>query len=162
MDGIEIKSISIGGIHIWTGYKNWVKYSTESDGVTIYNGGLGYKNGYRIRSGGAEIQYNDNNACTGFIPVKAGDIVRIGAFNFAYPQNGNAINVSDSSFTNIGQFTMLPAAYGILEQSGGAYEAYNYNSVEQEKDGVWKWIVPPADSGVAYIRVSGFMTAGAQ
>jgi hypothetical protein len=34
--------------------RNEVRYSTEADGVTIYNGGLGYKYGYRVRSGGAE------------------------------------------------------------------------------------------------------------
>jgi len=26
----------------------------------------------------------------------------------------------------------------------------------EESDGVWKWMVPPAASGVAYIRVTGF------
>jgi hypothetical protein len=53
-------------------YKNWVKYSTESDGITIYNGGLGYKDGYRIRSGGAESG-TKNGVCTGYIPYVKGD-----------------------------------------------------------------------------------------
>ena len=34
--------------------KNWVPYSTEADGITIYNDGLGYKEGYRLSSSGAE------------------------------------------------------------------------------------------------------------
>ena len=47
--GIELKQLLINGVQVWkSGYKNWVKYSTEADGVTIYNGGLGYKNGYRM------------------------------------------------------------------------------------------------------------------
>ena len=50
----EVTKIAVGGVTIWENMKNWVKFSTEADGVTIYNGGLGYKNGYRVRSGGAE------------------------------------------------------------------------------------------------------------
>jgi uncharacterized repeat protein (TIGR02543 family) len=132
--------------------KNWVRYSTDSDGVTIYNGGLGYKNGYRVRSAGAEGA-NSLTTCTGFIKVNPGDIIRISGCNFEYAQNGNAINASDSSFTNIGQFTMLPASYDIFS---GTYAAYNHQSVVKEKTGIWKWVVPPASSGVAYIRVSGY------
>ena len=48
---------------------------------------------------------------------------------------------------------MLPAQYGIL---GGSYSSYSYGSVVEVSDGVWKWVVPPAASGVAYIRVSGY------
>lgn len=111
MDGIELKSISINGVHVWTGYKNWVKYSTESDGVTIYNNGLGYKDGYRVRSGGAEVEQGSTTSCTGFIPFKKGDVLRI------YPQfHGlnivNAINYANASFQNIGQATGS-GGYGI-------------------------------------------------
>jgi len=156
--GIDLVELFINGIRVWkSGPKNWVRYSTTEDGTTIYNGGLGYKNGYRVRSGGAEGD-QPNGTCTGFIPVKAGDVVRISGCDFGTSSNGNAINVSNASFTNIGQFTMLPASYGILAASGGAYGAYNHDSVVEEKTGVWKWIVPPAASGVAYIRVSGYET----
>ena len=155
MDGIELKSISINGVHVWTGFKNWVRYSVESDGVTIYNGGLGYKNGYRIRSGGGEGELA-SSAHTGFIPVKAGDVIRIGGMNFSSAHShGSALNVADSSFTNIGQFSMTSGQYGIFAES--AYRTYGKDSVVQEKTGVWKWIVPPAASGVAYIRVSSNM-----
>lgn len=151
----EVKQIAKDGVVLWkSGYKNWVRYSTESDGTTIYNGGLGYKNGYRIRSGGVEGE-NARTTCTGFIPVKGGDIVRISGCDFTGANNGNAINVSDSSFANTGQFTMLTAAYGILA-AGAAYGDYNHTSVVEETAGVWKWVVPPAASGVAYIRVSAW------
>lgn len=141
------------GVVLWkAGYKNWVRYSTEADGKTIYNGGLGYKNGYRIRSGGAEGALRCS-AHTGFIPVKAGDVVRIGGLNFGSDySHGSAMNVADSSRTNIGQFSMHSGKYGIFTQS--AYKSYSKASVVQEKTGVWKWVVPPAASGVAYIRVS--------
>lgn len=149
-----VKKIVVAGETLWEAitYKNWVRYSTESDGVTIYNGGLGYKNGYRIRSGGAEGALS-SSAHTGFIPVKAGDVIRIGGLNFGSTySHGSAMNVANSSFTNIGQFSMQSGEYGIFAQS--AYKAYSKSSVVQEKTGVWKWVVPPAASGVAYIRVS--------
>lgn len=132
-------------------YTNYVTTSINSDG-SIYNS-KGYKDGYRVRSGGAEASVS-NTSCTGFIKVNAGDIIRISGCEFSTSSNSNAINVSDINFTNIGQFTMLPVRYGIFQQS--AYASYGYKSVIEEKEGVWKWVVPPAASGVAYIRVTGY------
>lgn len=154
--GVELKQLFINGVQVWkSGYKNRVKYSTEADGVTIYNGGLGYKNGYRIRSGGAEGSAVQGS-CTGFIPVNGEDIIRLSGWDFSTEKNENAINVSDSSFTNIGQFTMLAGAgYGIFAYDG-AYKEFDKKSVVKESENVWKWAVPPSASGVAYIRVSGY------
>lgn len=152
----QVRSIQLDESILWEKhYTNLVYSSINADG-TIYNGGLGYKEGYRIRSGGAEAEYN--SVCTGFIPVKAGDIVRLSGWDFSVAQNGNAINVSDSNFTNIGQFTMLNASYGIFLES--AYSNYSYSSVIKESDNVWKWVVPPTASGVAYIRVTAYNTTG--
>ena len=149
----EVKQIECNGVVLWkSGYKNWVKYSTEADGKTIYNGGLGYKEGYRIRSGGAEAEASAGS-CTGFILVKGGDIVRWSGWDWAIQTSVNALNVSDKDFTNIGQFTTQGAHYGILNL--GAWASYNLNSVIQESEGIWKWVVPPTESGVAYIRLTG-------
>lgn len=149
--GVELKQLFINGVQVWkAGYKNWVKYSTESDGVTIYNGGLGYKNGYRVRSGGAEGA-TTGGSCTGFIPVKGGDVVRFSGWDMAAQNNENAVNVSNSEFENIGQFAGA-GEYGIFAD---AYKAYSRSSMVLEKTGIWKWVVPPAASGVAHIRVSG-------
>ena len=153
----EVTKITSGSTVLWEAvtYKNWVPYSTESDGKTIYNGGLGYKNGYRIRSGGGEGALAWS-AHTGFIPVKGGDVVRISGMNYGDGEgHGSAMNVADSSFANIGQFSMGSGEYGIFTQS--AYKSYAKSSVVEEKTGVWKWIVPPAASGVTYIRVSAAM-----
>lgn len=150
----EVAEITCDGVTLWkAGYTNLVPLSTEEDGKTIYNGGLGYKDGYRVRSSGAE-QATTNTSCIGFMPVKGGDVVRMSGWDFSYVSNSNAINVADKDFTNIGQFTMLKASYGIFLES--AYSPYTYTSVVQEKDGVWKWIVPPTASGVAYIRITGY------
>lgn len=153
IDGIEMVQLFINGVLAWkSGYKNWVKYSINADG-TIYNGGLGYKDGYRVRSGGAETT-QATASCTGFIPVSGGDVIRISGLDFTKAGVENAINASNSSFTNIGQITSQPSKYGIFLES--AYMNYDYKSIVEESTGVWKWIVPPSASGTAYIRVTAY------
>lgn len=141
------------GLVLWeAGYINMVPLSINSDG-SIYNG-VGYKDGYRIRSGGAEGT-QAGGTCTGFIPVSGGDTVRIYGWdriNFS-GSAANAINVADASFANIGQVSN--GNYGIFA-SGGGYTAYNNSTIVDGADGISSWVVPPAASGVAYIRVSAF------
>lgn len=141
--------------NIFNQANNKVPRSIDANG-NIYNG-TGYKNGYRVRSQGGEGETN-TGACTGFIPVKGGDVIRISGCEFNVSANENAINVSNSSFSNIGQFTMIGAHYDLFNQS--AYSAYGFSSVVQESETVWKWIVPPASSGIAYIRISGYNQSG--
>lgn len=124
-------------------YTNQVLISIDTDG-SIYNG-TGYKNGYRIRSGGAELATNPaTSRITGFIPVKAGDIVRFYGWNFSYKQATNAVNFSDASFTNIGQFTAQPASYGICLN--------NIPTITVEDD-VYSFIVPN-NADIHYMRVT--------
>ena len=119
----EVTKIVVGGVVLWekpASYKNWVKYSTEADGVTIYNGGLGYKDGCRVRSGGAEAS-SDTASCTGFIPFVKGDKLYI------YPQfTGcniqNAINFYNSARENLGQVTDSGAAYGICSNNPDSFK----------------------------------------
>ena len=145
--GVELTQLFINGIQVWkSGYTNWVRYSTEADGVTIYNGGLGYKDGYRIRSGGTEASSADATS-TGFIPFKKGDVLRI------YPKfNGlntiNAINFADASFNNLGQKTDSGAAYGICAGSGSTY-------LTDVIDGVSTLTYTDAfDQSIAYVRIT--------
>lgn len=155
----QIHKKSDGQVLWKAGYINEVRRSINTNG-TIYNG-TGYKNGYRIRSGGAEGAQADA-ACTGFIPVKGGDIVRISGCNFAQSSTSNAINVADASFSNIGQMTpsYADAGYGIFAPSA-AYQSYCYKkAVVKESANVWRWTVPPAASGAAYIRVTGYNASG--
>lgn len=149
--GIELKQLFIGGEEVWkSGPKNWVQYSTESDGVTIYNGGLGYKYGYRVRSGGAEASQN-SCTCTGYIPAVAGDIVRLSGYDVKYSTTGNAINVSNASRTNLGQIVANSSySYGCFQ-----YTDINWDDVILEKTGVYYWIVPDGYD-IAYIRVTGY------
>ena len=152
--GVALKKLTINGVLAWkSGYTNQVLQSLNADG-TSYNGGLGYKNGYRIRSGGQESDsvYSDRAACTGFIPIKGGDTVRFSGWTMEYSNNGNALNAYDATHGHLGQWTQGKSSYGIFS---GAYSAYSYSSLVQENTGVWKWVAPPAASGIAYIRVTG-------
>lgn len=143
------------GLVLWTEkYLNRVRQSVSGDDGSIYNG-MGYKDGYRIRSGGAE-GVQDGATCTGFIFVNPGDVIRISGCSFADPSSANAVNVADVDFVNVGQLTTQPANYGIFAADGGTYADYGAASVVQEKDGVWAWTVPPEESGVRYIRVTGY------
>lgn len=153
LNDIPLTKLTLNGQMIWRQpVRNQVPLSINADG-TPYNGGLGYKDDYRVRSGGAEAAHT-GATCTGYIPVHPGDVVRISGCDFDYVSTGNAINASDSSFTNLGQLVRNMTGYGIFATSGEWY-AYSMHSVVQESEGVWRWVVPPAASGVAWIRVTG-------
>lgn len=111
-EGDVTKITFIGGV-LWEKvlYKNWVKYSTEADGTTIYNNGLGYKDGYRVRSGGAEAEKADGTII-GFIPYKKGDKLYIYP-PFVGENTNNTVNFYDSTFACLGQITDIGNAYGI-------------------------------------------------
>lgn len=151
----EVTKIAVGGVTIWENMKNWVKFSTEADGVTIYNGGLGYKNGYRVRSGGAEAALS-GSSCTGFIPLKAGDVVRMSGYNALFVSAQNAINVYNADKENIGQAVsnMPQDGYGIFS-SGASYPSYGWASVTENPDGVYVWVAPPYNA-IAFMRVTGY------
>lgn len=133
---------------LWTaGYINMVPLSIDSSGA-IYNG-TGYKEGYRIRSGGAEAESADA-VCTGFIPYKQGDILRI------YPafigrNTENTINFADASFTNLGQRTDSGATYGICSTNANLWTA-----CETAVDGVSVVDISdiPNAGDVAYVRIT--------
>lgn len=154
-----VTKITASGIILWQAvtYKNWVKFSTESDGVTIYNGGKGYKDGYRVRSGGAEAS-TANGSVTGFIPAKAGDVIRMSGYNALQTANENAINVFNDILSNLGQSCAGNASYGYGMFTESAYSSYNWgkaNGVVEESAGVYKWTVPP-NSDIAFIRITGY------
>lgn len=137
-------------------FTNLVPTSTEADGVSIYNGGLGYKQGWRVRSGGTEAE-NTYSTITGYIPAKAGDCIRVGGVirSFVDGGVGNAINVYTSlSSEAIGQIVGNSASgYGIFIADGSHYGQGSQKVVQ--KDDYWQWTIPP-NAGINYIRVTGF------
>lgn len=117
---------------------NQIPLSIDTDG-NLYNGGQGWKTGYRVNSSGAEVEASGME-CTGFIPAEYGDTIymkniamlqnesgdvssrRVVAYdaNFAildYYQpydtyeNITELVINDSSFCNITDITVANTAY---------------------------------------------------
>lgn len=85
-----VKELIIDGLMFWRGaIVNMLKYATDDDRVTIYNG-IGYKQGVRLSSSAGGISTSNASAmCTsGYIKAKAGDVLRIA--NITLNQAGNA------------------------------------------------------------------------
>lgn len=136
-------------------FKNWVKYSTEADGTTIYNNGLGYKDGYRVRSGGAEIE-QAWTSITGYIPFTKYDKLYI------YPQftdlnTSNAINYFDSNFTNLGQTAGGPTVisyYGFCDTTFAPKIENNAIIIDLTNS------VVANKNDIAYVRISHYIDDG--
>lgn len=82
-------------------YTNVLPQAIDSDG-TPYNGGLGYKTGYRVNSSFIEKEAT-GRCCTGFIPVTQNDVIRLK--NIYHPTDANYngyIQFFDSDFGGIG------------------------------------------------------------
>lgn len=144
-EGIVTKIVS-AGVTLWeaitTGYKNWVSSSTEADGKTIYNGGLGYKNNTRLNSSAVEVTLSGYVVC-GYIPAKAGDTVRVKGITW------------DSSTSTGGYFWTFDSSY-----TGLKYKRPNSGSsnitVTTEENGVIAFYLEKNDTAVAYIRFSAY------
>ncbi len=58
------------------GFTNVLRISTDTDGVTLYNGGYGYKNDVRIKSDNTEVAASGWDV-TGYVPVSPGAVIRM-------------------------------------------------------------------------------------
>lgn len=94
----DVRKIEIGGVVVWSGVNNLVSTSIDSDG-SIYNG-TGYKDGYRLSSsGGVSGTAVATATHTGFIKIKAGDIIRIKVDGgFVEDGSGNYFNFYGTNF----------------------------------------------------------------
>lgn len=148
----KVKSINrkSDGLLLWKSrYKNWTRYSINADG-SIYNG-VGYKDQYRIRSGGAEGGMS-NACCTGFIPLRAGDTLRIyPAFTGLNTQN--AINFADENFGNLGQITDTGTGYGICTEEPSKYKPTAANGISVLT------LTAAHDSAIRYVRITNHIYA---
>jgi hypothetical protein len=165
IDFSEVKTIAVAegnvakivcaGMMLWQAetLKNWAQYSVESDGKTIYNGGLGHKMGYRIRSGGAEAE-NENTVCTGYIPLKQGDTLRISPA-FSGENVTNAINFADGSFGNLGQITDSGTGYGICNGKERIYKTEIIDGISVLT------LTDDHDASIKYVRITHYLQNGA-
>lgn len=146
----KVQKILLNGIAIWAKQNtptidNKVHKSVEADGITIYNTS-GYKDGYRVRSGGAEDK-TDWATCTGFIKVERGQKIRIYP-PFQGSNVANAINFSNGDRENLGQITDTGSAQGICAGKANIYKT----TIE---DGVSTLtLTEEHDLSIAYIRIT--------
>lgn len=130
-EGIVTKIVS-GGVTLWQAiiatYKNWVKYSTESDGVTIYNGGLGCMYGFRMNSSG-DVKEQTGANHTGYIPMTFGDVIRAKGSTGAVGSSGHYFTIYDETFARLASTTMSNATNAnfysatYVQQADGRYMA---------------------------------------
>ncbi len=138
------------GTVLWkAGYVNMVPLSIDSSGA-IYNG-TGYKEGYRVRSGGAEATMS-NAVCTGFIPFVYGDILRIYPY-FNGSNTVNALNFYDASFGILGQRTDSGSLYGICADDS------TWKEIRTNTGGCTVIDISAVSNGgdIAYVRLSHMM-----
>ena len=125
-----------------------LRQSVSSDG-TPYNGGTGYKSGYRLNSGGNEAAAS-GVYCSGFIPMVSTQTIEFEGIELpAAPSVGNSnytIHFYDSTFTRIAMTQYQ------------AHNVFHTSSIGSGKtDGSGKYIKtfkPTGVSGLAYIRFS--------
>ena len=99
-EGIVTKIVS-AGVTLWEAvkHKNWVSYSIGSDGKP-FNGGLGYYNGQELSGSSGSQRAGTGHTCTGFIPVKQGDVIRIKGCNWYSTKAYNYIVAYNANFVH--------------------------------------------------------------
>lgn len=130
-------------------YTNQIPISTDTDG-TIFNS-VGYQSGYRLGSSGT-LSGQSGSYVTGFIPCKAGDVVRMKNVTFQYgvttaPTSSNQrLSFYDSSKTHLVQ-TNATALAGVCSGVKGDDNIWTEFTVKSTMSGT-------DCSGVAYFRIN--------
>ena len=108
-------------------YTNLLPSATSTDRTTIYNG-VGYKTNYRLSSSGGETSYT-NMCCSGFIPCKPGDTLRVKGLGYIDGVTAARYIISyDSSNTKLKhiEWSFDPNASLANGYSYTTYKADNY------------------------------------
>jgi len=146
---IVISVVAVADVPIYT---NQVPISTDENG-NIYNG-TGYKDGYRLDYSATEAALT-GSILTGFIPVKAGDVVR---FSGVYLGTSGG---SENSFffdTNKSNYSHRMTPYNWKEKTDvEQFEPYEYNDTTRTLSS----FTVPNDTSIAYVRFSLHGTTGA-
>lgn len=96
-----VKKIVCAGVELWKSFTNQVRQSIGSD-KQPFNGGLGYWNGQELSGSSGSQRAGANYTCTGFIPVKQGDTIRIKGCNWYSTKATNYIVAYTADFGHWG------------------------------------------------------------
>lgn len=128
-------------------YTNQVPISIDTDG-SVFNG-VGWIGGKRVSSSG-ELKDATYATTFGYMPVKAGDIIRFkdsgNSMSWEDSDSNSCILYADSDFGYLGSFTEKPTGYGICT---GA----NAITITPDSNGVYMFTVQN-NSDIAYLRMS--------
>lgn len=115
-------------------YTNALRSAIDSDG-TPYNGGKGYKQGYRLNSSAVEAQ-QDGMCVTGFIKVSRGDTIYLDGITMN-PNDTNSfyIYLYKSSFASNGAYFRSDVSMDYALENGGVVLGDNGSIVQMKLDG---------------------------
>jgi hypothetical protein len=136
-------------------YTNQVKQSIGSD-KQPFNGGLGYYNGQELSGSSGLQRAKTNTTCTGFIPAKRGDTIRIKGCAWENTVKTNYIVAYDASFAHWGSTASGGAHYYGTVNANGNAKIEETMTVATESGGVSTIKLWDSDShdNIAYIRIS--------
>lgn len=140
--GVELKQLFINGIQVWKAisYTNQIPISTDKDG-SIYNG-KGWKDATYDNNG--NVGTNNATDLTGFIPCKAGDIIRLQ-------------NMPFNSSVNTCRLTFYKSDKSFLVQALVGSTWYLDNELKGVKDSSGnyiQWTIKNLTGTVAFIRIT--------
>lgn len=127
---------------------NQIPISTDADGNLFVgtNGEAGYKTGYRMSLSSGNETAAEGYECTGFIPVKQGDVVRIKNISVTSENSTNAIFYNSEKQTYSTASTQGATLYNIFVTNGtennGVYTATFSSNIHSA-----------IDDNLAYIRI---------
>jgi len=136
-------------------YTNVLPLAVDTDGQP-YNGGKGWKDGYRLNSSAAESQDAAADV-TGFIPAKWGDTLYLDGVSMS-PNSANPgktyIYVYSSTFTNLGAYFRGDASFSPATTNGGITLHDNGMVKSIELGGNTFDNVPNNIENTRYVRIS--------
>lgn len=126
---------------------NQIPISTDASGEP-FNGGQGWKTGYRMSISSGSETAAEGYECTGFIPVAYGDVIRIKGVDIREENSTNMVAYDSDKLalktgggTNIGTTLYHLFITNGTEETGGVYKCTLNSST-----------FPNLHSGLAYIR----------
>ena len=167
----EVRRIERGGDVLWKGgYTNLIPMAIDTDG-SVYEG-KGYIEDYRLSSSGS-LSEQAGTVTTGFIPCRAGDLIRMGGALFASPAGNCYLAFYDAGFALLGSINCYPSSgssTGYATTSRGIVTQKSTGAVSSIASGfyptvhkgvtVFDWHGFTDGSKVAYFRVNGVGRGG--
>lgn len=146
-------SITVVATYIPPAYTNVLKSAKDADG-TPYNGGQGWKTGYRLNSNGAETAQS-NVEVSGYMPCTKNDILRFSNMTFA--KSGTGVDYNYIALYKSDHTKLLSQKVSLLASKNMASAEWD-SSGNLVKMSVYEYLAAYSSSAStpAYFRISGY------